>query len=77
MLVGKQRAGLLTEAHDACLAAVALDPQFVPALTGLGYLEGARGNIRRVGEERKTEIVPLDARCRACRVGYLCTTLEH
>ena len=59
--VGEQRAGLLTEAHDACLAAVALDPQFAPALNGLGYLEGARGNIGRVSGERKSKIVWLEA----------------
>ena len=51
---------MLTEAHDACLAAVALDPQFVPALKGLGYLEGARGNIGRVGGERESKIVSLE-----------------
>lgn len=60
MPVGEQRAGLLTEARDACLAAIALDPQFVPALNALGYLEGAQGNIGRVGEGRDLIIVSLE-----------------
>lgn len=45
---GAQQVGLLTEAQDAFLSAVALEPNFVPAFVGLGNIEGARGDIRRV-----------------------------
>lgn len=48
--LGAQKAGMLDEAQDAWLAAVALDSSFAPAFTGLGHLEGARGNIQRVSE---------------------------
>lgn len=48
--LGAQKAGLLNEAQHAWLAAVALDSRFAPAFTGLGHLEGARGNIGQVSE---------------------------
>ncbi len=49
---GLQVAGMVTEAQDAWLAAVALDSGFAPALAGLGHLEGAWGNVERVRKDR-------------------------
>lgn len=47
-ITGMQKIGLMVEAEEAWRIAVALDPNLVPALTSLGNLEGARGNIERV-----------------------------
>lgn len=54
IFLGAQKAGLLEEARDAWLTAVALDPGCAPALTGLGHLEGAQGNIGQVWGELTT-----------------------
>lgn len=45
---GVQKAGLLAEAEEAWLTAVALDPGLAPALSSLGHVEGAKGNIEGV-----------------------------
>ncbi|CAM9506285.1 unnamed protein product [Ectocarpus sp. 12 AP-2014] len=59
MAVLFQKAGLLEEARDAWLTAVALDPVCAPALTGLGHLEGARGNIGQAREFYEASLVAL------------------
>ncbi|CBJ48561.1 putative methyltransferase [Ectocarpus siliculosus] len=59
MAVLFQKAGLLEEARDAWLTAVALDPGCAPALTGLGHLEGARGNIGQAREFYEASLAAL------------------
>lgn len=63
IFLGEQKAGLLEEARDAWLTAVALDPGCAPAFNGLGHLEGAQGNIRQVWGELAT-IPDSDYPCR-------------
>ncbi|CAM9872834.1 unnamed protein product, partial [Scytosiphon promiscuus] len=47
MAVLLQKSGFFSEARDAWLSAIALDPNFSAAFAGLGHLEGAWGNVER------------------------------
>ena len=64
--LGAQTFGLLNEARDAWLTAVALDSSFSPGFNGLGDLEGARGNVRRVSEAERASTCVILADIVAC-----------
>ncbi|CAM9822261.1 unnamed protein product, partial [Hapterophycus canaliculatus] len=70
MAVLLQKSGLLVEARDAWLSAAALDPNFSPAFTGLGHLEGAWGNVERARKFFEESLTALRSKKKGNTGGY-------